>query len=119
MPPGLADVDHRMQRARVHELWENSPGKFEGNKERLKSEQLEDGDGRRAGFYREDWMRRMRVVKRGRYFSRSRVGSVICIALLGGMLWAMATHRKRPAEATVPIFHDEPGPVVRTLHLTA
>ncbi len=53
------------------------------------------------------------------YFSRSRVGSVICIALLGGMLWAMATHRKRPAEATVPIFHDEPGPVVRTLHLTA
>ena len=52
------------------------------------------------------------------YFLQSRVATAICLALLGGALWAWTAYRKRPpAEITALVFHEEPDPVVRTLDL--
>jgi len=54
------------------------------------------------------------------YFLRSRVATVISLALLGGVLWALTAYRKRPPEeGTALVFHEEPEPVVRTLDLMA
>lgn len=52
------------------------------------------------------------------YLLRSRLAEIICLALLGGTLWALTAYRKRPpAETTALVFQEEPEPVVRTLDL--
>jgi len=54
------------------------------------------------------------------HFLRSPVATAICLAVLGGALWALTTYRKRPpAENTAFVFQEEPDPVVRTLDLMA
>jgi hypothetical protein len=53
-------------------------------------------------------------------FLGSRVATLIALAMLGGLLWALTAYRKQPpAETTALVFHEEPDPVVRTLDLMA
>jgi len=53
-------------------------------------------------------------------FLGSRVATLIALAMLGGLLWALTVYRKQPpAETTALVFHEEPDPVVRTLDLMA
>ncbi len=54
------------------------------------------------------------------YFLRSRTATLVCLALLGAVLWVLLAWRRRPpAEITPLVFQEEPEPVVRTLDLTA